>query len=225
MNVINATTHNNYQGRAKMPSFNQIRGGYSSKLVDNRIRAKHLGNISKIKLDKIISKNIKATTTPILVRGIKILQNKRELEVDSFSYNPELVNEFDIRVKLEKEGGWNSNIILLIYLKKKSLQVEIGPKRESCNFIVRSPLSLYEAGLGSQKIPRIIHQTFIQNNVSKRMYDTVSQWPVYNPEYEYCFYDNNDCRNLIKEHFNGDILDAYDRSFNASKILSLIRCC
>ena len=208
-----------------MPQFNVIREDSKGNPSDNRSRINHIGNINKIKFDKIIDKKVKASSTPISVRGIKLLQNKRELDVEEFSYDPELLNEYDIRVKLEKNGGWNTNIVLLIYLKTKSLQVEIGPKKEGCNFLVRSPISLYDSGLGPQKIPRIIHQTFIQDNVSERMYNTSNQWSKYNPEYEYNFYDNNDCRNSIKNNFNPDILEAYDYLIPGAYKTDLWRLC
>jgi len=62
----------------------------------------------------------------------------------------------------------------------------------------------------NQKIPQVIYQTFNTNVVSHDMYDAITSWIIYNPEYAYKFYDDIDCLNFLKTHFNQDVVDAYN---------------
>jgi len=61
-----------------------------------------------------------------------------------------------------------------------------------------------------QKIPFIIHQTFKTNLVPKRMHEAADSWKRFNPEYEYRFSDDGDCRAFIAKHFHNALLEAYD---------------
>lgn len=61
----------------------------------------------------------------------------------------------------------------------------------------------------NQKIPRIIHQTFKSCTVPTGMYQAAMSWAEYNQEYEYRFYDDEDCITLIKENFNDEVLQTY----------------
>jgi len=64
----------------------------------------------------------------------------------------------------------------------------------------------------TQHTPRIVHQTWrdwetlptdIRHNISKNL-------DVLGPSIEYRFYNDDDCRNYIKNHFHADVLKAYD---------------
>ncbi len=102
----------------------------------------------------------------ILSHGYKLMDGDRELNLDDFKYNLELVNEFHFRFHLEKEGGWKNPLKFTLPINNDFLHIDIKPKRKKCKLFVKSPESLYEAGFGNQKIPRIIHQTFIQHQVT-----------------------------------------------------------
>lgn len=62
-----------------------------------------------------------------------------------------------------------------------------------------------------QKIPRTIFQTFKNNNVPVGMYNAAMSWVNNNPDYEYCFADDEDCHSLIKENFDHDVLRAFEQ--------------
>ena len=59
------------------------------------------------------------------------------------------------------------------------------------------------------KIPKKIFQTWSTTNISPGFQQIVDLWKILNPEYEYCFYDNNDCDIFIKENFDERIYNAY----------------
>ena len=61
-----------------------------------------------------------------------------------------------------------------------------------------------------QLIPKKIFQTWKSTSIPKEMYTTMMNNIELNPDYEYYFFDDNDCRNFIEEHFSTDVLNAYD---------------
>lgn len=62
----------------------------------------------------------------------------------------------------------------------------------------------------SQKIPFDIHQTYYSNDLEMDIYQTCMTIKNMNPEYNYHFYTDRDCRNYIQQHYPADYLKAYD---------------
>ena len=60
-------------------------------------------------------------------------------------------------------------------------------------------------------IPLHIYQTWHSNTLPKYMQDCVNKLKEQNPEFEYHFYNDDDCRNYIKDNFNRDVLHAFDK--------------
>lgn len=76
-----------------------------------------------------------------------------------------------------------------------------------------------------QKIPRIIYQTNADHVVPGGMYKAIYSWIDNNPEYEYRYYTNDECRNLIADHFDKKILKAYDMLIPGAYKADLWRYC
>jgi len=74
-------------------------------------------------------------------------------------------------------------------------------------------------------IPKKIFQTGGSCEVTKGMYGVVNTWIDKNPDWEYHFFDNNACRDFIKEHFPKKVLDAYDTLIPGAYKADLWRCC
>jgi mannosyltransferase OCH1-like enzyme len=60
-------------------------------------------------------------------------------------------------------------------------------------------------------IPLHIYQTWHTNSLPKYMQECVDKLKERNPEFEYHFYNDDDCRNYIKDNFNKDVLHAFDK--------------
>ena len=58
-------------------------------------------------------------------------------------------------------------------------------------------------------IPRIIHQTFKTRKLGERQEALISTWKQYNPNWDYRFYDDEQCHNLVAQDFP-EWLDAYN---------------
>jgi len=61
-----------------------------------------------------------------------------------------------------------------------------------------------------QKISRIIHQTGDYRQQPSYLYNIIDGTKRLNLEYEYRFYDDMDCREMIGNHFELDVQQAYD---------------
>lgn len=59
--------------------------------------------------------------------------------------------------------------------------------------------------LVSQKIPKVIYQTFETRPLPSRFIDAI------NPEYKYKYYDPWDRRKFIEKHFDYRVVKAYDK--------------
>jgi hypothetical protein len=68
----------------------------------------------------------------------------------------------------------------------------------------------------AQKIPRAILQTFETRRVPAGLSEATKSWLELNPEYEYRFYDDDDRRTLIKEHFGEQTLACYESLTNGA---------
>ena len=67
-----------------------------------------------------------------------------------------------------------------------------------------------EEPLHAQRIPYTLFQTFKNTDVPEGMRRAALSWIENNPEYEYRFHDDDDCRRLIQEHFDTTVLRAFD---------------
>jgi mannosyltransferase OCH1-like enzyme len=61
-----------------------------------------------------------------------------------------------------------------------------------------------------QHIPFVIHQTYYSNQLGMDIYQTCMTIKNMNPEYEYAFYDDQQCRAYIQQHYPPEYLHAYD---------------
>lgn len=72
----------------------------------------------------------------------------------------------------------------------------------------RSLLDTFEAGTS---IPRIIHQTFYERNLSERLQENVDHLRAMNPGWEYRFYDDDDVASFIKGNYPAWVWGYFER--------------
>jgi len=60
-------------------------------------------------------------------------------------------------------------------------------------------------------IPNIIFQSWHTKELPPNMYKCVENLRNTNPEFLYFLFDDNDCRELIKNHFHSSVLNAFDK--------------
>ena len=178
--------------------------------VNNNIISYPLRNIINSNNINIIPKRILPSIIPLLSRGYKILDGLEQLDLSKFRCKINYIDKNHFKLVLERNDGWESNINFILPLKYNLLDIPIRPKKHHAKLYVETPESLDTSGLGRQMIPRIIHQTFITDNVTKNMYNNCLKWIQNNPEYEYRYYDNDDCRKFIDDHFGEQVRKSYE---------------
>jgi len=109
-----------------------------------------------------------------------------------------LIRRTDVSV-----GGWGEQ--LLIDVEYDSDDREISPS--------------------TQRIPRVIYQTFESHNVPEGMYNAVNSWVHLNTDYEHYFFDEIQRIEFIKTYFDDIVLDSYMRLLPGAFKADLWRCC
>ena len=74
-------------------------------------------------------------------------------------------------------------------------------------------------------IPLKIFQTWHSKDLPPKMKERVEELKATNPRFEHYLFDDNDCREFIKEHFDRDVLNAYDTLIPGAYKADLWRYC
>jgi len=60
------------------------------------------------------------------------------------------------------------------------------------------------------KIPKIVYQTWHTHKLPPKMKETNEEFKKNNPEFKYILFNDVECREFIKTHFDDSVLNAYD---------------
>jgi hypothetical protein len=74
-------------------------------------------------------------------------------------------------------------------------------------------------------IPLKIYQTWNTKNLNSKMKERVESLKKQNPKFEHFLFDDNDCREFIKNNFRKEVLDAYDKLIPGAYKADLWRYC
>jgi mannosyltransferase OCH1-like enzyme len=74
-------------------------------------------------------------------------------------------------------------------------------------------------------VPLILYQTWVSKTLPPKMKACVEKLTKQNPEFEHRLFDDADCRAFIKNNYDSDVLDAYDRLVPGAYKADLWRYC
>jgi len=74
-------------------------------------------------------------------------------------------------------------------------------------------------------IPLKLYQTWYTKDLPIYMKENVELLKKNNPNFEHFLFDDNDCREFIKSHFDSSVLNAYDNLIPGAYKSDLWRCC
>lgn len=80
-------------------------------------------------------------------------------------------------------------------------------------------------GYESSKIPLKIYQTWKTKDLSEKMKKNVERLKSKNPDFEYYLFDDEDCRKFIGDHFEENVLKAYNKIIPGAYKADLWRYC
>ena len=130
--------------------------------------------------------------------------------------------------KMNNDNGWNYDIVIKLYDSFKNHElISIGSNITNCKIINYSTkIKILKKEYKKQKIPKVIIQTYKSRIINdKALYESILTFIELNPDYEYKFFDNIECRNFINENFEKTILDYYDKLIPGAFQADLFRYC
>jgi mannosyltransferase OCH1-like enzyme len=132
--------------------------------------------------------------------------------------------------RIDEENGWNNNLKLKIFdieLNNYELFIiESSMNNEKKGSFQTNQIELKELIYKNQNIPKNIIQTYYKDDyISKSHYNAIHSFIDLNPEYTYYYFNDNDCRNFIKNHFELKILLTYDKIIPKALKSDLFRLC
>jgi mannosyltransferase OCH1-like enzyme len=118
-----------------------------------------------------------------------------------------------------------------IVLKKNIIYMKISKNESKNNHLILSklkylmnipyPIKLYYKSI----IPLNIYQTWHTKNLPDNMKIVTQKIMLNNPAFNYHLYDDNDCRNFIKDNFDNTVLHAFDSLIPGAYKADLWRYC
>jgi mannosyltransferase OCH1-like enzyme len=111
------------------------------------------------------------------------------------------------------------------HIQVRRTDVTVGGWGETLLIDVAHENNNISSPLSPQKIPRVLYQTFETTDVPEGMFFAIKSWTSANPEYEHCFYTENDRASFIQQYFGNSVLDAYLRLLPGAFKADLWRCC
>ncbi len=172
----------------------------------------------------------------ILPRNLIPIKNKYEIIKDTYDYSDfsiiiYWINNYYCQIKITR---LDDDIIInpfsvCIYNLDNTTKININFKENNTNEIILNYKTLFELDKINlnyeQTIPKIIIQTTKTNTITKACYSAINTFIDLNPEYEYRLYDDNDCIEFIKNHYDNDVLDAYNNLIPGAYKADLFRYC
>jgi mannosyltransferase OCH1-like enzyme len=141
------------------------------------------------------------------------------------------VHQFKLIIRrLDDESGWTSKFTIKLYdINKTNYEnITVAPSEDNMfelTYVVK--INLKPVNLNySQKIPKVMVQTSKSSTgIVPLHYNSIMSFIELNPEYEYKFFDDSDCRDFIKGNFEKSILEAYDTLIPTAFKADLFRYC
>ena len=152
------------------------------------------------------------------------------------------INRHQLKIiirRLDDENGWDSTFSIKVYelldnnglfknnFKKYDI-INVPESKENyytMTYIVKIDLIPTKLDY-KQIIPKKLIQTSKSaNNLSILHYNSIMTFLELNPEYEYQFFEDADCRKFIEDNFDKSILEAYDTLIPNAFKADLFRYC
>jgi hypothetical protein len=91
--------------------------------------------------------------------------------------------------------------------------------------IFKFPILKLNSKIKSIKIPKRIIQTWKHKDLNPEFQKIVDVWKTNNPDYEYILFDDNECKEFIKDNFDREILNTYNYIVPGAYKADLFRYC
>jgi len=183
-----------------------------------------------------LNANTKIITKYLPPRNLIPIENKYKIIKDKYDFSDFHIiiywnNDNNCKIIIRKldDDKIFSSFMVCIYNIKQTEKIYITIKENDTNEIIlnyETPFKLEKTVTNQeQNIPKIIIQTTKSNEVSNACYSAIQTFIDLNPEYEYKLYDDNDCIEFIKTHFDDQVLNTYNKLIPGAYKADLFRYC
>lgn len=159
-----------------------------------------------------VKKNIKPNNLIHILNNYHCInKNNDDYIVNIYYIN---INKIQVLVrKINEFSGWNHNLKIKIEDKKNNEVFDIGSSKKNykkINLFSRF-ITFKQKNKKKLKIPKIILQTHKSDDFTNMLaLNSIQTFLDFNPDYEYVFYDDIDCREFIKINYDSEYLYYYD---------------
>lgn len=166
-------------------------------------------------------------------RNDNFILNNYELQNINHDFNLIIYYLSDNKIKIiirkfdNENNGWINQIVLKIYSNDDTMfeKIILGSCTKNWKIInVKTKIKIYKKCNIELKIPKCIYQTYSSNNYhNSAHYNCVQNLLEFNPDFDYYFFNDIDCRAFIFKNYNDEILNAYDTLYPAAYKADLFR--
>jgi len=126
-----------------------------------------------------------------------------------------------------KINGWKKQLVLKIYdINNKHHEIiVIGTSNKNWKILnYKTKIEIKKKEFIPLNIPKKIFQTYKNNEFHNiHHYNAYQNLIEFNPDFEYYFYNDIECRKFIIEHYDHEILNAYDKLYPCAYKADLFR--
>ncbi len=141
-----------------------------------------------------------------------------------FDFNITYIDETSVQLEVNIIDGEKVKLFLINKDNNKDI-LTITINNKKYDKIINLPFKLIiDESISYYKIPKIIHQSY-KKNVKKNMYNAITSWKLMNINFEYKYWNDDDCIKLINEHFSKDVMDAYNSLYAGAYKSDIFRLC
>jgi mannosyltransferase OCH1-like enzyme len=141
-----------------------------------------------------------------------------------FDFSIKYINNFEVHLQVNIVDG----DFIKIYLINKNNESDyhlLTLDKNGFNEVIKLPFEIIQDNsLTYYNIPKIIHQSY-KRYVKKNLYNAINSWKQMNINYEYMYWDDDDCYKFIKENFDENVLDAYNTLYAGAYKSDIFRLC
>jgi mannosyltransferase OCH1-like enzyme len=140
---------------------------------------------------------------------------------------------FDFTITYNDETSFILNLnflygesVILRFINKNNTTEEVSIQIDkSCTDTIITPFKLLlDESIVKNKIPKIIHQSYT-NSVNAHLFSTISTWKEMNINYDYIYWNDDDCYTFIKDNFDNSVLEAYNMLYAGAYKSDIFRLC
>lgn len=157
-----------------------------------------------------------------------IIKTSHENDITVFDFNINYIDETNLNLEVTIFDGEKLILNLINSVNNNDnieVNIEVNINKKHFNEIITTPFKLIKnESVNMYKIPKIIHQSY-KKNVKQKIYNATNSWKLMNINFEYKYWDDDECYKLIQENYDENVMDAYNSLYAFAYKSDIFRLC